>query len=67
VIPPSKATYRVCDLSYFSYPPHSCRGDDPKNPYDNLLTADVVGLESNEGRLYPPYMKLFYQFVMEHQ
>jgi alginate O-acetyltransferase complex protein AlgJ len=60
--------YYYYSLSYFSYPPQgSCRGDDPKNPYDNLLTADVVVLESNEGRLYPPYMKLFYQFVMEHQ
>jgi alginate O-acetyltransferase complex protein AlgJ len=60
--------YYYYSLSYFSYPPQgSCRGEDPKDPYDNLLTADVVVLESNEGRLYPPYMKLFYQFVIAHQ
>lgn len=60
--------YYYYSLSYFSYPPQgSCRGSDSKNPYDNLLTADVVVLESNESRLFPPYMQLFYEFVMANQ
>jgi alginate O-acetyltransferase complex protein AlgJ len=60
--------YYYYSLSYFSYlMQEPCRGADPKVPYDNLFTADVVVLESNEARLNYPHVDRFYQFVMEHQ
>jgi alginate O-acetyltransferase complex protein AlgJ len=60
--------YYYYSLSYFSLPMKDpCRGADPKFPYDNLLTADVVVLESNEARLNYRHVDIFYRFVMEHQ